>query len=61
MRKVTGIVIVGLVIVTAGVLLSAADAPPPWAYGFAGPAGDAPHRSGSRRPRRWSSGGSPCS
>jgi len=38
MRKVTGIAIVGLAIVTAGVLLAAADAPPPWAYGFAGPA-----------------------
>jgi cytochrome c553 len=25
-------------IVTAGILVSAADAPPPWAYGFAGPA-----------------------
>src|SRR3954470_4857859 len=37
MRKVTG-VIVGLAIVTGGMLLSAADAPPPWAYGFAGPA-----------------------
>ena len=25
-------------VVTAGILVSAADAPPPWAYGFAGPA-----------------------
>jgi len=38
MRSVVGAVIFGLAcVVTAGVLL-AADAPPPWAYGFATPA-----------------------
>ena len=62
MRKVTGIVIVGLAIVTAGVLLSAADAPPPWAYGFAGPAPATPPAAPAPGARaRWSSGGSPCS
>ena len=37
-------------VVTAGILVSAADAPPPWAYGFAGPAPATPpaaRRSGS--------------
>ena len=39
MRKVAGSVILLLAaIVTAGVLVTAADAPPPWAYGFTGPA-----------------------
>jgi cytochrome c553 len=39
MRQVTGSVILALAaILAAGVLLAAADAPPPWAYGFAGPA-----------------------
>jgi len=38
MRSVSGSVILALTIVTAGVLVAAADAPPPWAYGFASPA-----------------------
>jgi cytochrome c553 len=42
MRNVSGSVILALTIVTAGVLVAAADAPPPWAYGFASPAATAP-------------------
>jgi cytochrome c553 len=39
MRRVLGSVILALTsIVTAGVLVAATDAPPPWAYGFAAPA-----------------------
>jgi cytochrome c553 len=40
MRTVLGTVVLALTsVLAAGVLLSAADAPPPWAYGFTGPAG----------------------
>jgi cytochrome c553 len=42
MRNVSGSVILALTIVTAGVLVAAADAPPPWAYGFAAPAAAPP-------------------
>jgi cytochrome c553 len=43
MRRLVGSVILTLTSVLAGgLLLAAGDAPPPWAYGFAGPAGAAP-------------------
>ena len=42
MRNVSGSVILALTIVTAGVLVAATDAPPPWAYGFASPAAATP-------------------
>jgi cytochrome c553 len=48
MRSAAACVILAAAVAVAGVLVTAADAPPPWAYGFAGPAPATPPAPGGR-------------